>query len=128
MSFQVIQPPAEEARLAKVGKEIVAASLALGAKLEIEAFLISWLNGTRVVVERDIAGAIIGMGLVAVGKRWVQSDFAATVLFFKGTPELLGFVKQICTALGANALFMETDVLTETPEKNTYEITQFHLT
>jgi len=128
MSFHVIQPPTEEARLAEVGKEIVAASLKFGAKLEIEAFLISWLNGTRVIAERNDQAEIVGLTLVSVGKRWVQSDFAATVLFFNGSQELFDFTKQICSALGSSALFMETGLLNQSAEKDTFEITKFHLT
>jgi hypothetical protein len=127
MPFHVIQPPNEEARLAEVGKEIVAASLKLGAKLEVEPFLISWLNGTRVVVERNTEKEIVGLALVAVGKRWVQNDFAATVLFFNGSDALFDFIKQICTALGASDLYVESGVLTESSEKSTYEIIRYHL-
>jgi hypothetical protein len=128
MPFQVVQPPNEEPRLAEVGKEIVAAARGLGANLEVESFLISWLGGTRVAVERDAAGVIIGLALVAIGKRWVQSDFGASLLFFNGTPALFEFVKQICSALGSSSIFVETAKLSETPEKSTFEITQFHLT
>lgn len=128
MPFLVLQPPTDEARLAELGRELVQAATALGAKLDTEPFLLSWLNGTRVIVERDAAGAIVGLGLVTVGKRWVQSDFTATVLFFNGSETLFGFVKQICSALGASSLFYETGMLSSNNELSTYEITKYHLT
>jgi hypothetical protein len=128
MPFLVVQPPTDETRLAELGREIIAAAAALGGKLDTEPFLLSWLNGTRVVVERDAAGAIVGMGLVSVGRRWVQSDFAATLLFFNGSETLFEFIKQICSALGSSALYAETAQLSESPEKSTFEVTRFNLT
>lgn len=127
MPFQVIQPPKDEERFAQAGKEIFAAAKARGLTLDPEGFLMAWVSGTRVVVERDAEGAIIGLGLVTVGKRWLQSDFTATVLFFEGSDELFGFLKQICAALGATALFYETGMLSSTNGLSTYEITKYHL-
>jgi hypothetical protein len=109
--YQVLQPPTEEAAFAERGKEIVAAAKALGMKLDTEGFLIAWVNGTRVLVERDADQQIIAMALVAVGKRWVKDDFTATVLELRGIhPDMmLGFVMQIAAALGAASVFHQPD-------------------
>lgn len=128
MPFAALQPPKDETAFATLGKEIVGAARGLGIKLDAEGFLLAWIGGTRVIVERDQLGTIVGLALVTIGKRWVQSDFTATVLEIVGSDQLLEFTKQICSAMGATSMFMESRKLSESPEKSTYEITQYHLT
>lgn len=127
MPFAVLQPPKDEAQFAELGKEIYQAAKKLGLNMDAEGFLLAWVGGTRVFVERAADGQIVGLGLVALGKRWVQSDFTASALFFSGTDQLMDFILQICHALGATSLFKETGMLTRGQKQSTFEITEYHL-
>lgn len=104
--FKVLQPPADEKTFAELGQKIIAASIKLDMKLDTEGFLMAWLNGTRVVVETQ-GDEITGIALIAIGKRWVQNDFTATLLALESDNKepLLDFVKQICAVLGVTSLF-----------------------
>lgn len=127
MPLMVVQPPKDEAKFAEVGQELYAAVKQAGMAMEPQGFLLSWVGGTRVVVERDDAGAIVGIALVTIGQRWVQNDFTATVLFFAGSEALFDFVIQVASALGARSLYRETGQLTKDAKKSTFEITEYHL-
>lgn len=127
MPFFVLQPPKDEAQFAELGKEIYAAAKAFGMTMEAEGFLLAWVGGTRVIVER-IDGKIASLALVTIGKRWTYSDFTATVLFYHGSDQMLEFIKQIAAALGASALFHEARELDSTPERTTYEVVKYYLT
>jgi hypothetical protein len=110
MPFNVIQPPAEEQKLAEVGRELFEAAKKLGIKLDLQGFIFAWANGTRVLVERSPAGEIVSLALMTVGHRWTHDDFTATLLHFEGnTAGLLEFAKTIANALGAKTLFYEKD-------------------
>lgn len=110
MPFLAVQPPADESKLAEVGKELYDAAHTLGIQLEIQGFLMAWLNGTRVLIERDADGKIVSMALLACGQRWTHNDFKASLLAIAGNIEpMLEFVKQICSALGATSLFYELE-------------------
>lgn len=129
MSFSVVQPPKDEAAFAKVGQELVLAAKNLGLNLDTEGFLFSWTSGTRVVVQRDSADAIVSFALVTIGKRWVHSDFTASVLEIRGNREpTLNFIKTISNALGATSLFIEEEtLLEETPELRRYVVQEIKL-
>lgn len=127
MPFMVVQPPKDEEQFAEVGKELHAAVKKFGMDMEPQGFLLSWVNGTRAIVERNEAGEIVGIALVTIGQRWVQNDFSATVLFFQGSDALHDFVLQIASALGARSLYEQTNMLTRGQKKSTFEITEFHL-
>ena len=128
MSYHVLQPPKDESLFTELGKEIYLAAKGFGLELDIEGFLLAWVNGTRVVVERSgKENTITGLILVTVGKRWVHNDFTATVLFHHGDQALLEFTKQICSALGATALYVDTGEIEASESFTKYEITKFHL-
>lgn len=109
MPFHVIQPPADESKLATAGQEIFLAAQKLGLNLDVEGFLHAWLTGLRVLVERK-DGEIVGLCLMALGKRWTSQDFTASVLELRGDDHdgLLEFAKQIAAAMGADSLFHQT--------------------
>lgn len=127
MPFAVLPPPAEinallnnglpisaaveqaGGRLAEIAKPIVSSAEALGIKLDVPGFLYAWINGTRVLVEKDAEGKIIGMAFVAVGRKWVSHDDSATVLEIKGENRdgMIEFAKAIAGAVGARYLYME---------------------
>ena len=110
MSFHVVQPPADESTFNKIGVELFDASMRLGFNLDAQGFLFAWTAGTRVLVERDAEGIIIGMALVAVGKRWIAQDFTASVMGVIGNREaLLDFARNIAAALGATSLYVEEE-------------------
>lgn len=104
--FKVITPPEDQDQFAQTSKRIVEAAHKLGFPLEVEGFLMSWVSGTRVIVEEQ-DGEIVGLALVTMGKRWVQNDFTATILAFKGDDRLFDFVKQIAIAMGSSSLLMQ---------------------
>lgn len=108
MSFHVVQPPKDEEQFAEVGKELYYAGVKLGLTLDVEGFLNAWASGTRVIVERDDSDEIVSMAFVACGRRWVRSDFTASLLDIRGNVDAtLEFVKTVCNALGATHLFYE---------------------
>lgn len=110
MTFHVVQPPADEAAFNAVGVEMFEASRKLGFEFDAQGFLYSWTAGTRVIVERDAEGQIIGMVLLAVGKRWIANDFTASVMAVKGDRDaLLAYTRNIAAALGATSLFIENE-------------------
>lgn len=130
MGFAVIQPPADEQQLSEAGKEIVVAAAGFGLVLDTEGFLMSWISGTRVMVERDDDdGTITSLALVAVGKRWMHRDFTASALALHGNREaMLEFVKTICNALGATALYVEEpEPLDEQPGVTRYVVQKIQL-
>ena len=109
MSYHVLQPPTDGEAFKTLGKEIFDASRELGMTLDAEGFLFAWVNGTRVIAERDATGKIIGLALLAVGKRWHASDFTASLLEMK-SPDMDGmmdFAKQMCAVMGASSLFAD---------------------
>lgn len=110
MSFHVIQPPADESAFGKSGVELFEASVKLGLELDAQGFLYAWSSGTRVVVERDEEGTIIGILLMAVGQRWVAKDFTASVMVVVGNREpLLEYSRNIASALGATSMYVEQE-------------------
>lgn len=108
MTYQVIQPPKDETVLAETGKEIVQAGRALGMHLDAEGFLYAWVQGLRVIVERNEANAIVSMAMLTVGKRWTNQDVTGSILAIAGDREpLIEFIKQVCASHGASTLFVE---------------------
>lgn len=127
MPFAVIPPPAEinallnngmslpaaveaaGAQLAEIAKPMAAAAESLGIKLDIPGFLYAWINGTRVLVEKDASGTIVGMAFLAVGKKWVSHDDSATILEMRGGDRagMVEFAKSIAGAVGARYLYLE---------------------
>lgn len=129
MSFSVIQPPKDEEAFAKVGKELYEAADKLGLQLDAEGFLFSWTSGTRVIVQRDQADAIVSFALVTVGKRWVFRDFTASVLAIRGNREpTIEFIKTVCNAMGATSIFIEEEApLEEGPTLRRYVVQEILL-
>lgn len=127
--FKVMQPPADEVALAETGKEIIAAAIELGMNPDTQGFLLAWINGTRVAVEKDSTGKIIGLALIALGKRWVQNDFTATLLDMRGENRdgMLEFVKQICAVLGVTSLFHQPDGAVEENGQLVHRVLEFKL-
>lgn len=110
MPFQVVQPPADQSRLAEAGKEVFVAAQRVGLNLDAEGFLHAWITGVRVLVERDQAGEIVTLCLMALGKRWTNQDFTASILELRGNDHdgMLEFAKQIAAAMGASSMFHQT--------------------
>jgi len=130
MTYEVVQPPTTEQELAKLGKEILETAEKLGRPMDVEGFLQSWLGGTRVVAERDASGNITGLALVAVGRRWLFQDYAASVIWYKAadTKALLNYIRMIANALGAKYMYVESeDPLETTDEYIRCEIKQYIL-
>lgn len=131
MPFLVIQPPADENRLAEAGKEIYEAGIRLGLSMDVEGFIHSWVTGLRVLAERNAEGAITGLCLMALGKRWTRQDYTASILELRGEDHdaMLEFAKQIASAMGATSLFHETSPPFPTPVdgKITRTVTEFIL-
>lgn len=131
MPFVAIQPPADEARLAEVGKEIYEAANRMGLDMDIEGFIHAWLTGLRVLAERSAGGAITGLCLMALGKKWTRQDYTASILELRGEDHdaMLEFAKQIASAMGATSLFHETSPPFPTPVdgKITRTVTEFIL-
>lgn len=112
MSLSVIQPPADEAKFAEVGKELFAAGQKLGMSLEVEGFLRAWVSGMRVVIERDDnTKQIIGMVLLQGGMQWNKNRHTASVMEIRGQniDNLVEFSKQVASAMGAQSLFIEME-------------------
>lgn len=108
MGFRVITPPKAEEQIANEGKRIIDASHRLGAELDVEGFLLSWLNGTRVVVEEDNDGVIVSVCMFSAGERWNAPGKSAHVLVLEGNIEpTLDFVKTLCQAMGVATLFCQ---------------------
>lgn len=129
MAFKVIQPPTDEPRLAEEGKKLVQAAKELGIMLNVEGFLFSWLSGTRVVVE-ETDGKINAFALVAVGQRWTHNDSTASVLVMESDrdpADLIEFIKQICAALGATELFIQSRAVERSQNVNRYTVTGYLL-
>lgn len=128
MSFNVVQPPKDETEFAELGKQLVEAGRALGMQLEAEGFLFSWIGGTRVLVEKTEAGEIVSMALVTIGKRWTHNDTTATVLLMEGNREqMLEFVKQIASALGATELFVQNPLPVQRLKHREYTVIGYQL-
>lgn len=128
MSFVVVQPPKDETEFAELGKQLVEAGRALGMQLEAEGFLFSWIGGTRVLVEKTEAGEIVSMALVTIGKRWTHNDTTATVLLMEGNREqMLEFVKQIASALGATELFVQNPLPVQRLKHREYTVIGYQL-
>lgn len=130
MGFSVEQPPKDDTALAAKGKEIVEAAKALGLNLDTEGFLLAWLNGTRVLVERDASNEIIGFALVAIGHRWLHNDFTASVLDIRGPNRegMLAFLTTIANALGATDIFIEdVEPIEVTAGFTRYSVRKIHL-
>lgn len=127
MSYEVIQPPTSEQSLAKLGEEVLLAAKELGRPMDVEGFLQAWLSGLRVIAERNAENKITGLALLAVGRRWLFQDVAATVVWKKAKDDaaLLNYIKMLASALGAVNLYVETDKpLEETDSFTRYEIVQ----
>jgi hypothetical protein len=127
--YQVLQPVTDENSFAERGKEIVAAALELGMSIDTQGFLLAWVNGTRVLVERDAAGKIIALAFVAVGRRWIKDDFTATILELRGhdQPAMLEFIKQIAAALGATSLFFQPEDPVEEDGRRVHRVYEMKL-
>lgn len=110
-NIKVIAPPSTDEGLHFEGKRIVDAAKNLGVALDPEGFLYSWVGGTRVIVVENEAKEITSMALMAVGKRWTDTDAVATILRVDGpeTEMLINFCATLATGLGANYLVYEID-------------------
>lgn len=110
--FSVVAPSGDEQKLAEQGQELLKAAAALGFNLHAEGFLYAWVDGVRVIVDRDEEdnGTIVGMLLMACGARWIEDDFTASVLGAMGRDEhgLVEYARNIAAALGATSLFVES--------------------
>lgn len=132
MPYQVVQPPADEARFAEVGKELFERSKELGMTLEVEGFLMAWVNGTRIIVERDAEGQIVSMALVAMGKQWVRNRVTASVMELRtysreNRDQMVEFIKQLAIAMGASSLYLDMDLTQEHPGKRIYTVLEYLL-
>jgi hypothetical protein len=119
MTFSVIAPPGDEQKLKEIGVEVVRAALRLGFNMDAEGFLTAWVGeGVRVLVDRDEEKEIAGILLLVCGKRWLHSDYTASILGMKGRDEagLIDFAKNIASAIGASILFREFGLAETTPE------------
>lgn len=108
MKYSVMAPPGDEVLLTEQGIEICKAAKELGLNLDAEGFLMAWVGASiRVIVQRDEQKAIVGVLLMACGKRWLFNDFTATVLEAKGTDVagLVDYAINIAAALGATKMY-----------------------
>lgn len=129
--FSVLPPPAEltdavrngtplpaavdavGAKLAEAAKPIVEAAQRLGVPVDPSGFMFAWVNGVRVIAEKDGEGKIVGIAFLALGKRWIGDDGGATLLAMESEHpfELMSFVKSIAAAMGATHVYHETRVV-----------------
>ena len=124
MPFRVIQPPSDKEQFAETGKRIYTAAKELGIPLDPEGFLFSWVNGTRVLVEEQ-GDEIVGVALLAVGRRWTRSDTTASVLEVETKGDyngMLEFIKQICTAFGCTEVFVQNRAAVREGNINKYTV------
>lgn len=124
MPFRVIQPPSDEKNFTEAGKRVYAASQELGMNFDPEGFLFSWVNGVRVVVE-EVDDEIVGIGLVATGRRWTHNDTTASVLNVESKGDydgLIDFMKQIATAFGCTEMFVENKAIQRNGDTNIYTV------
>lgn len=126
--MEVINPPKDENKFAETGKWLVDSAHELGMDIDTEGFLYSWVAGTRVLVEKD-GDKVVGMALMAVGFRWVDSSYKATLLRIAGNEErLMEFARTIAKATGATGLlYEEDDPLEATDEYTRYVIREENL-
>ena len=131
MSYQVVAPPSTQEALTEVGKELIEAGRALGMDFDIEGFLLAWVNGMRVVVERT-DGAITSMAFVQTGKQWVRNKVTARVMEMRyptmqKRDELLEFIKQIAIAVGAVSLYVDFEANDTSPDRTIYTVIEYKL-
>lgn len=111
--FEVLTPPKDDTELARAGAEVLDAVKLIGIPVAYEGLLRAWIDGTRIIAQRDPqTKIIIGLAFVAAGRRWIRDDFSATILdlavFEDGDRQpLIDFVVQIAKAQGATKLFYE---------------------
>lgn len=132
MPYQVVQPPADQERFAQLGKELFERSKELGMTLDVEGFLMAWVNGTRVVVERNADGLIVSMALVAMGKQWVRNRVTASIMELRtysreNRDAMVEFITQLATAMGASSLYLDMDLTQEQPGKRIYTVLEIML-
>lgn len=115
MGFEIVPPPKEnEDDIAEASKEILAAAAKLGDEMEPRGFIYSWISGTRVVVNKDEKGEIVGLCLFTAGRRWSSNDDTAHILRRDGKMEgVIDFVKTMCLAIGVSSLYYEEDDVLE---------------
>lgn len=113
--FEVLTPPKDDVELAKAGGELLDALKLIGMPVAYEGLLRAWIDGMRVLVQRDPADPqkrIIGVSLLTVGRRWIRDDFSGTILdlavFENGDRQgLVDFTIQIAKAQGATKLLYQ---------------------
>jgi len=96
---------AMEAQLTKV----LTAAKTLGATLDAQGFVQSWLSdNTRVVVAYEDETPV-GFAILVFGRRWFDEHFTASVLMAIGParPAVLEFLVEMARVLGAAKLFYE---------------------
>lgn len=119
--MKVINPPKDEQKFAEVGQWLIDGATNLGIELDVEGFLYSWVDGTRVLVE-ETGDKITSMALMRVGTRWVDNTQKATILRRAGDEErILEFAETIAKATGATGMFYEENE----PLEKTEEYTRF---
>ena len=92
----------------------------------------AWVNGTRVVVERNADGLIVSMALVAMGKQWVRNRVTASIMELRtysreNRDAMVEFITQLATAMGASSLYLDMDLTQEQPGKRIYNVLEIML-
>ena len=118
--IKVIQPPVDEEQLSKQGQVIVESALKFGMEIDPIGFLTAWVTGTRVIAKVNEADEIQSLVLMSLGRRWIASDFTASVLVYGGATEAdvketIAFTKQIAAAHGCRCIFIEEPELQVLP-------------
>lgn len=100
-------------KLAEMAKPIVDAGQRLGIPVDPPGFMFAWVNGVRVIAEKDGQGEIVGLAFLAVGHRWIGADGGATLMAMESEHpfEMMNFIKAIAAATGATTLYHETRVV-----------------
>lgn len=113
-------PPKDQEKFNALGMELIMSGKELGINLDPEGFMLAWMGGVRVLIERNDEGKIISMLLLAAGERWTHSDVKATILANEGNQDkMFEFAKTIAIAAGAETLIYEELIPLEKTEEYT---------
>ena len=95
----------------QVASEVVEAAMALGWKIDIQGFVQSWLDGMKVIADRDPQGKIVGLGFMLHGVAWADGERHATLLRYghmdrSKITDIVKYAKQIAEMLECSLLRM----------------------
>lgn len=128
MSFEMKKAPRDAEKLQEEGMEIVKAVTEFGGFVDSRGFLNSWLNGMKVLEERDSDNKIISLAFMITGKRWFDNYETATILETYGNhTAIIEFARTIAQAVGAYSLFVDTKEVIEKESAFIHTIVEYKL-